>query len=174
MKGSGLAGMKNCPDPGSFSNVYLGDRMNSNSKPIDILLVEDSEGDVRLVREALKEGKLKNELFVARDGADAMDFLLKRGKHAGAVRPDLILLDLNLPKKDGREVLADIKENPDLKRIPVIILTTSSAETDILKTYNLHANCYIVKPLDLDRFIDVVRSVESFWLTIVKLPNGEK
>jgi two-component system, chemotaxis family, response regulator Rcp1 len=105
---------------------------------------------------------------------EAMEFLLKKGKFKDAVNPDLILLDLNLPKKDGREVLAEIKENESLKRIPVVILTTSSAETDILKTYNLHANCYIVKPLDLDQFIRVVRSIESFWLTIVKLPNGDK
>ncbi len=148
--------------------------MNEKIKPIDILLVEDSEGDVRLVLESLKEGKVKNTLYVARDGVEAMDFLLKKGKFADVERPDLILLDLNLPKKDGREVLADIKENDDLKRIPVVILTTSDAETDVVKTYDLHANCYIVKPLDLNRFIDVVRSIESFWLTIVKLPDREK
>jgi two-component system, chemotaxis family, response regulator Rcp1 len=147
--------------------------MNKEIKPIDILLVEDSEGDVRLIKEALKDGKLQNELHVAKDGVEAMDFLLHKGKHKKAVRPDLILLDLNLPKKDGREVLAEIKGHIDLKRIPVIILTTSSSETDILKTYDLYANCYIVKPLDLDQFIRVVRSIESFWLTIVKLPNGD-
>lgn len=143
-------------------------------EPIKILLIEDSEGDVRLVQEALKEGKLHNRLFVARDGVEGMDFLLKRGKYQDAVRPDLILLDLNMPKKDGREVLAAIKLHEDLKRIPVVILTTSSSEADILKTYNLHANCYIVKPLNLDEFIRVVRSIESFWLSIVKLPAGEK
>ncbi len=143
-------------------------------EPIKILLIEDSEGDVRLVQEALKEGKLHNRLFVVRDGVEGMDFLLKRGKYHDGVRPDLILLDLNMPKKDGREVLGEIKQHEDLKRIPVVILTTSSSEADILKTYNLHANCYIVKPLNLDEFIRVVRSIESFWLSIVKLPNGEK
>jgi two-component system, chemotaxis family, response regulator Rcp1 len=143
-------------------------------EPIKILLMEDSEGDVRLVQEALKEGKLHNRLFIVRDGVDGMDFLLKHGKYQAAERPDLILLDLNMPKKDGREVLGEIKESEDLKRIPVVILTTSSSEIDILKTYNLHANCYIVKPLDLDEFIRVVRSIESFWLSIVKLPIGEK
>jgi two-component system, chemotaxis family, response regulator Rcp1 len=143
-------------------------------KPIDILLVEDSEGDVRLIQEALKDGKLQNKLYVAKDGVEAMEFLLKKGKFKNAVHPDLILLDLNLPKKDGREVLAEIKDNDELKHIPVIILTTSNEETDIVKTYNLHANCYIVKPLDLDQFIRVVRSIESFWLTIVKLPDGDK
>ena len=143
-------------------------------EPIKILLLEDSEGDVRLVQEALKEGRLHNRLFVARDGVEGMDFLLKRGKYQEAVRPDLILLDLNMPKKDGREVLGEIKQHEDLKRIPVVILTTSSSEADILKTYNLHANCYIVKPLNLDEFIRVVRSIESFWLSIVKLPAGEK
>lgn len=148
--------------------------MNERMEPIKILLIEDCEGDVRLVQEALKEGKLHNRLFVARDGVEGLDFLLKRGKYRDAVRPDLVLLDLNMPKKDGREVLAEIKQHENLKRIPVIILTTSSSEADILKTYNLHANCYIVKPLDLDEFIRVVRSIESFWLSIVKLPSGEK
>ncbi|HPU88683.1 MAG TPA: response regulator [Spirochaetota bacterium] len=148
--------------------------MNDAIKPIDILIVEDSEGDVRLIREALKEGKISNQLSVAKDGVEAMNFLLRRGSHTGASRPDLILLDLNLPKKDGREVLAEIKGNDELRRIPVVILTTSSADADVLKSYDLHANCYIVKPLDLDQFIRVVRSIESFWLTIVKLPNGEK
>ena len=143
-------------------------------EPINILLMEDSEGDVRLVQEALKEGKLHNRLFVVRDGVEGMDFLQKRGKYQDATCPDLILLDLNMPKKDGREVLGEIKQHEDLKRIPVVILTTSSSEADILKTYNLHANCYIVKPLNLDEFIRVVRSIESFWLSIVKLPTGEK
>jgi len=143
-------------------------------EPIKILLMEDSNGDVRLVQEALKEGKLHNQLFVVRDGVEGMDFLLKRGKYKTAVRPDLVLLDLNMPKKDGREVLTEIKQHEDLKRIPVVILTTSSSEADILKTYNLHANCYIVKPLNLDEFIRVVRSIESFWLSIVRLPTGEK
>ena len=147
--------------------------MNGNIKFVDILLVEDNEGDVRLIQEALRDGKLQNNLYVARDGVEAMDYLLKNGTFSNAIRPDIILLDLNLPRKDGREVLAEIKNHSDLRRIPVVILTTSDAETDIFKTYNLHANCYIVKPLDLDQFIRVVRSIESFWLTIVKLPNGE-
>jgi CheY-like chemotaxis protein len=145
-------------------------KVGEKSRPIEILLVEDSAGDVRLVKEALKENKFLNNLYVARDGVEAMKFLHQEGKYADAVRPDLILLDLNLPKKDGREVLAEVKGDEDLKRIPVVIMTVSEAEEDILKTYNLHANCYITKPIDLDQFIKVVRSVESFWLTIVKLP----
>ncbi len=141
-------------------------------RPVEILLVEDNPGDVRLTVEALKEGKVRNNLHVAVDGVDALDFLKRRGKHATAVRPDIILLDLNLPKKDGREVLAEIKAVDDLKRIPVVVLTTSKAEEDIIKTYNLHANCYITKPVDLDNFMQVVKTIEDFWLTIVKLPNG--
>jgi CheY-like chemotaxis protein len=148
--------------------------MSETIKVIDILLVEDSEGDIRLVRESLKEGKLKNNLFVVTDGVEAMDFLHKKGKYSDEAKPDLILLDLNLPKKDGRKVLAEIKADVNLKRIPVVILTTSAAEADILKTYDLHANCYIVKPLDLNQFINVVKSIENFWLSIVKLPDGEK
>ncbi len=140
-------------------------------KPIEILLVEDNPGDARLAFEALKESKIRNVLHVIEDGIEAMDFLYKKGKHTKAPRPDLILLDLNLPKKDGREVLAEIKSNPDLKRIPVVILTISKAEEDVLKTYNLHANCFITKPLDLYQFLNVIRSVEDFWLTIVKLPH---
>jgi len=143
--------------------------------PIDILLVEDNPGDVRLTREALKEGKVLNELHVVGDGEEALAFMRREGKHAQAVRPDLILLDLNLPKKDGREVLAEIKEDPALRRIPVVILTVSKAEEDIIKTYDLHANCYITKPVELEQFIQVVRSIEDFWLCIVKLPpNGAK
>lgn len=141
--------------------------------PIEILLVEDNPGDSRLAKEALKESKLKNNLYVAEDGVEAMNFLYKTGKYSKMPRPDLIILDLNLPKKDGREVLAEIKNNDNLKRIPVVILTISKAEEDILKTYNLHANCYVTKPLDLDQFMKVVRSIEDFWLTIVKLPNGK-
>ena len=146
--------------------------MKGAGVPINILLIEDSLGDVRLVQEALKEGKLHNRLFVVRDGVEGLDFLMQRNQYQEAVRPDLILLDLNMPKKDGRELLAEIKQHGELKRIPVVILTTSTSEADVLKTYNLHANCYIVKPLDLDEFIRVVRSIESFWLSIVKLPPG--
>lgn len=137
---------------------------------IEILLVEDNPGDVRLAVEALKEGKVLNNLNVARDGVEAMAFLRKEGQYAGAPRPDLILLDLNLPKKDGREVLAEIKRDEDLKCIPVVVLTTSAAERDILKSYDLHANCYITKPVDLSQFIHVIQSIENFWLTLVKLP----
>ena len=137
---------------------------------VEILLVEDNPGDVRLTREAWKEARIRNRLHVAEDGVEALAFLRRQGRHAGAVRPHLVLLDLNLPRKDGREVLAEIKEDPDLRHIPVVILTTSKAEQDVLKTYDLHANCYITKPLDMDQFIRVVRSIEDFWLTIVTLP----
>jgi two-component system, chemotaxis family, response regulator Rcp1 len=139
-------------------------------KPLEILLVEDNPADVRLTREAFAEGGIHNSLVVVRDGVEAMRFLRQQDEHANVVRPDLILLDLNLPRKDGREVLADIKADLDLRRIPVVILTTSRAEMDVLRTYNLHANCYIVKPVDLDQFIHVVKSIESFWLTAVMLP----
>lgn len=144
----------------------------SLERGIEILLVEDNPGDVRLTREALKDGKILNNLNVVSDGVEAMAFLHREGKFADAPRPELILLDLNLPKKDGREVLAEIKSQPDLKRIPVVILTSSAAEQDIFKSYNLHANCYITKPVDLDQFIHVVKSIEQFWLTVVKLPPG--
>jgi CheY-like chemotaxis protein len=136
----------------------------------DILLVEDSPGDVRLSREAWKEARIRNRLHIAEDGVEAMAFLRREGKHAGAVRPHLILLDLNLPKKDGRDVLAEIKRDPALKQIPVVVLTTSKADQDIQRSYDLHANCYISKPLDMDRFIRVVRSIEDFWLSTVTLP----
>jgi CheY-like chemotaxis protein len=139
-------------------------------KLIEILLVEDNPGDVDLAREALATGKVRNTLQVVGDGIAAMDYLRHQGKYAKAPRPDLILLDLNMPKKDGREVLAEVKADPDLKRIPVVILTTSKAEEDILKTYNPHANCFITKPIDLHQFIKVVQAIEDFWLTIVKLP----
>lgn len=136
------------------------------TNPIEILLVEDNPADVRLTQEALREGKVKNNLSVARDGEEALAFLRREGQ----ARPDLILLDLNLPRRDGREVLKEIKADPELRRIPVVVLTTSSAEVDILKSYELHANCYITKPVDLDQFITVVKSIDDFWLTIVKLP----
>ena len=138
---------------------------------IDILLVEDNPGDVRLTREVLKDGKLRNNLFVCGDGEEALEFLRRRGKHANAVRPDLVLLDLNLPRKSGCEVLAEVKEDPELRAIPIIVLTTSAAEQDILQTYNLHANCYITKPVDLPQFIKIVHSICDFWLEIVKLPT---
>ncbi len=139
-------------------------------KPIDILLVEDNPGDADLARETLENSKVYNKLHVVDDGEKAMAFLRREGKFADAPRPDLVILDLNLPKKDGREVLAEIKSDRDLKRIPVVILTISSDEEDILKTYDLHANCFITKPIDLNQFIKVVESIEDFWLTIVKLP----
>lgn len=139
-------------------------------RPIEILLVEDNPGDVRLTIEALKEGKVRNNLSVARDGVEALAFLRREGSFANATRPDLMLLDLNLPKKDGREVLAEIKNDPALRRIPVVVLTTSKAEEDILRTYDLHANCYITKPVDLEQFISVVRSIDDFWLAVVRLP----
>jgi chemotaxis family two-component system response regulator Rcp1 len=139
-------------------------------RAVEILLVEDNAGDVRLAREALRECKLLNNLSVASDGIKAMAFLRREGEHALAPRPDLIMLDLNLPRKDGREVLREIKEDEELKRIPVVILTTSKAEEDILKSYSLHANCYVTKPLAIEQFITVVKAIESFWFTIVKLP----
>jgi two-component system, chemotaxis family, response regulator Rcp1 len=141
-------------------------------QPIEILLVEDNEGDARLAKEALRDSKVKNTIHHVLDGVEAMAFLHREGKYLSAPRPDLVLLDLNLPRKDGREVLAELKEDEDLKRIPVVILTVSNDEADIFKTYNLHANCYITKPIDLPQFLEVVKSIEDFWLTIVKLPNG--
>ena len=147
-------------------------KSSNGGRPIEILLVEDNPGDVRLTVEALKDGKVSNRLHVARDGVEALAFLRQEGSHAGAPRPDVILLDLNLPKKDGREVLEEIKADERLRRIPVVVLTTSSSEQDILRTYDLHANCYITKPVDLEQFIEVVKGIEDFWLTVVKLPNG--
>ena len=141
--------------------------------PVEILLVEDNLGDARLTREALKEGKVFSNLHWVKDGIEALEFLHRRGKHKSAPRPDIILLDLNLPKKDGREVLQEIKEEDELKSIPVVILTTSKAEEDVLRTYALHANCYVTKPVDLEQFIKVVRSIDNFWLTVVTLPNGK-
>jgi CheY-like chemotaxis protein len=137
----------------------------------EFLLVEDNPGDVRLTCEALTESKVKNNLSIVGDGMDAMAFLHREGKYADAPRPDVILLDLNLPKKNGLEVLAEIKADPSLKRIPVVIITSSEAEQDVLKTYDLHVNCYVNKPVDLEQFIKVVQSIETFWLTIVKLPS---
>jgi chemotaxis family two-component system response regulator Rcp1 len=139
-------------------------------RPIEILMVEDNPGDVRLTVEALKEGKVRNNFHTVEDGELALAFLRRQGDYAKAPHPDLILLDLNLPKMSGREVLAEIKEDPELRRIPVVILTVSKAEQDILKSYNLHANCYITKPVDLDQFLEVVKSIENFWLTVVMLP----
>jgi two-component system, chemotaxis family, response regulator Rcp1 len=141
------------------------------SRPVEILLVEDNPGDVRLTQEALKDGRVLVNLTVAADGVEAMEVLRRQGVHAGKRLPDLIVLDLNLPRKNGREVLEEIKADEDLKRIPVIVMTTSKAEQDVHKAYNLNANCYVTKPVDLDEFLAVVRSIEDFWLTIVTLPR---
>jgi two-component system, chemotaxis family, response regulator Rcp1 len=147
--------------------------MVDENRPVEILLVEDNPGDERLTREALKEGKVYSNLHWVKDGVEAMEFLRRQGKYSSVPRPDIILLDLNLPKKDGREVLQDIKNDPELKRIPVVVLTTSKAEEDVLRTYNLHANCFVTKPVDLEKFIVVVKSIDVFWLTVVTLPpNG--
>ena len=143
---------------------------NEGTSPIEILLVEDNPGDMRLTKEALKEGKVYNNLHWARDGVEALEFLRRQGKHAKAPRPDIILLDLNLPKKDGREVLSVIKNDDELKHIPVVVLTTSKAEEDVVRSYNLHANCYVTKPVDLEKFISVVHAIDRFWLTVVTLP----
>jgi chemotaxis family two-component system response regulator Rcp1 len=145
--------------------------MGTGAVPIEVLLVEDSPGDVRLTREAFKDAKVHINLHVASDGIDAMAFLRREGEHANAPRPDLILLDLNLPKKDGRQVLAELKESPTLKCIPVVILTTSASEADIRGSYQLHANCFITKPVDLEGFLTVVKSIDNFWLSVVKLPR---
>jgi len=145
--------------------------IGTDATPIEVLLVEDSPGDVRLTQEAFKDAKVHINLNVASDGAEAMEFLNREGKHAHAPRPDLILLDLNLPKKDGREVLEEVKESPTLMSIPVVILTTSASDADILRSYRLHANCYITKPVSLDAFLEVVKSIDDFWLTVVRLPS---
>ena len=142
----------------------------SHGSLIEILMVEDNPADVRLTIEAFKDAKMLNRMNVVEDGEAAMAWLRREGKYADAPRPDLILLDLNLPKKDGREVLAEIKADPDLKRIPVVVLTTSEDQKDILKAYDLHVNAYITKPVDLDQFIKIVEAVENFWLSVVKLP----
>jgi chemotaxis family two-component system response regulator Rcp1 len=146
----------------------------NNEQPIEILLVEDNPGDVRLTIEVLKDAKFRNNMSTVNDGAAALAYLRCEGDYADALRPDLILLDLNLPKKDGREVLAEIKADPNLRRIPVVVLTVSKDEEDILKAYDLYANCYITKPIDLDQFINVIRTIKEFWLTIVKLPPDTK
>jgi chemotaxis family two-component system response regulator Rcp1 len=139
-------------------------------KSIDILIVEDNSGDARLIKEVLNENKIYSSLYIVNDGVDAMDFLRNKGKYKTAPKPDLVILDLNLPRKDGREVLAEMKSDDILKHIPIVIMTISQAEEDILKSYNLHANCYITKPIDLNQFIKVVKSIEDFWFSIVKLP----
>jgi chemotaxis family two-component system response regulator Rcp1 len=144
---------------------------STKSNPVNILLVEDNPGDVRLTIEALNEAKVFNKLTTVPDGVEALAYLRREGKYAHATRPDLILLDLNLPKMDGREVLAEIKNDSSLRRIPVVILTSSRAEADIFKAYNLHANCYVTKPVDLDQFMVVVKSIDNFWLNVVKLPT---
>jgi CheY-like chemotaxis protein len=143
----------------------------NGGRPIEILLVEDNLGDVRLTIESLRETKVRNNLHVAKDGVEALAMLRREGRHADFVRPGLILLDLNLPRKDGREVLQDLKQDPALRTIPVVVLTTSQAEPDVLHSYELQANCYITKPVDLEQFITVVKSIEGFWLTIVTLPH---
>lgn len=143
--------------------------MRDIGKLVDILLIEDNPGDVRMTQEVLKESNILNKMYAVGDGVEAMAFLRREGKYADAPRPDIILLDLNLPRKDGHEVLAEVKSDDDLKRIPVVVLTISEAEDDILKSYDLHGNCYITKPIDFKEFIKVVKSIEDFWLTIVKL-----
>jgi CheY-like chemotaxis protein len=142
-----------------------------NVQSVDILLVEDNPGDARLVQEAMRRAKIINMVHVVEDGVDAMDFLRRQGRFAEVPRPDLVLLDLNLPKKDGREVLAEIKADPDLKRIPVVVLTTSDDEEDVLRAYNLHANCYITKPVNFEKFMQVVKQLDEFWVKLVKLPK---
>lgn len=143
------------------------------NRPVEILLIEDNEADVRLTREGIKEAKINNNLYVVRDGEEAMDFLNKEHPYEDVVTPDLILLDLNLPKKDGREVLEEIKNNEELAHIPIVILTTSEAEKDIVRSYKLHANCYVTKPMGIEQFVEVISAIENFWFSIVKLPSEE-
>jgi CheY-like chemotaxis protein len=147
--------------------------MMENLSVVDVLLVEDDPGDVVLIREAFEFNKVHNALHVASDGVEALDFLYRRNAHADAPRPDLVLLDLNLPRKDGREVLEEVKADPDLRTIPIVVLTTSEAEEDILRSYDLHANAYVTKPVDFDRFIEVVRLIDDFFVTVVKLPQRD-
>lgn len=144
--------------------------MNDIHEAVRILLVEDNAGDVRLTQEALKEAKFSNTLQVVGDGVEALEYLHQQGKYSGATRPHLVMLDLNMPRMDGREVLEAIKKDPDLMRIPVVVLTSSEAESDIAKAYELHANCYVTKPVGIDMFLQVVKSIEEFWVEIVKLP----
>ena len=144
--------------------------MSTENRTMQVLLVEDNPGDIRLTREAFNEGKLKTNLSVAQDGVEAMAFLRREGKYADAPRPDIIILDLNLPRKDGREVLSELKQDPKLRRIPVVVFTSSKAEQDILRAYDLYANCYITKPVDLEQYLFLVNNVEDFWLMVVKLP----
>jgi CheY-like chemotaxis protein len=148
--------------------------MSVQLRPIDVLLVEDNPGDVRLTRECLKEAKIRTTLHVVNDGQEALDFLCQRERFAGAPRPDLILLDLNMPRMDGREFLSWFKREDRFRSIPVVVLTISKAEADILTCYDLHANCYIVKPIDFDQFLKVVRAIENFWFTVVRLPQGRQ
>lgn len=139
-------------------------------RPMEVLLVEDDEGDVLMTREALLEGKVLTHLNVVGDGVEAVSYLRRRGEYADAVRPDLVLLDLNLPKRDGRQVLEDIKSDPDLRRIPIVVLTTSEAEEDVLRSYDLHANAYVTKPVDFERFVEVIRQIDEFFISVVRLP----
>jgi CheY-like chemotaxis protein len=157
----------------AFAGILLEGGMQATGRPIEVLLVEDNPADARLMREALKDAKVQSQISIVSDGAQALEFLRHEGKYQSAPRPDLILLDLNLPKKDGREVLAEIKNDPDLMLIPVAVLTTSQAHQDIIKAYKLHANCYITKPMELEHFARVVESFEDFWLKIVTLPPRE-
>lgn len=145
--------------------------MQNNTRSIEILLVEDNPGDARLTLECMREAKVRNRMHVVEDGVEAMEFLRRQGRFGDAPRPDLILLDLNLPRKDGRAVLAEVKADPDLKRIPVVILTTSRAEEDVLRAYDLHANCYVTKPVDLAQFMKIVALIDDFWVNVVTLPG---
>ena len=147
--------------------------MLKNANAIEILLVEDNPGDARLTEEAFRESRLLNHLHRVHDGVEAIAFLRREGKYADVPRPDIVLMDLNMPRKDGREVLAEIKTDPKLKSIPIVVLTTSDADADVMKSYELHANCYITKPVDLDRFMDIVQRIEDFWLAIVRLPRTD-
>jgi chemotaxis family two-component system response regulator Rcp1 len=145
--------------------------MENNTRSIEILLVEDNPGDARLTLEAMRDAKVSNRIHVVEDGVEAMEYLRRQGRYSEAPRPDLILLDLNLPKKDGREVLAEVKADPVLKRIPVVVLTTSRAEEDVLRAYDLHANCYVTKPVDLEQFMRIVSLIDEFWIKVVTLPG---